>query len=113
MCIIGFGFRLPKQSNPDRSLAGAVVAAGTDVTKPSPETTSTALVTAPSPSMPALKRDSLPEAGKPRLRASGGDPRLGITALQALRDRAQVQPREEVLIIGDSGGVGTFAVQIA
>jgi len=37
----------------------------------------------------------------------------GLTALQALRDKAHVQPGESVLVNGAAGGVGTFAVQIA
>lgn len=40
-------------------------------------------------------------------------PQATFTALHALRDQGQVQPGQEILINGASGGVGTFAVQIA
>jgi NADPH:quinone reductase-like Zn-dependent oxidoreductase len=37
----------------------------------------------------------------------------GLTALQSVRDKAEAQPGRKILINGASGGVGTFAVQIA
>lgn len=40
-------------------------------------------------------------------------PEAGMTALQGLRDAGRIQPGQRALIIGASGGVGSFAVQIA
>jgi NADPH:quinone reductase-like Zn-dependent oxidoreductase len=61
----------------------------------------------------AAENDLLPKPANltPEESAAVGD--SAFTALAAVRDQGKVQPGDEVLINGASGGVGTFAVQIA
>jgi NADPH:quinone reductase-like Zn-dependent oxidoreductase len=44
---------------------------------------------------------------------AAGVPLAGLTALQAMRDKAKVQSGQQVLIVGAAGGIGSFAVQVA
>jgi NADPH:quinone reductase-like Zn-dependent oxidoreductase len=53
------------------------------------------------------------QAGRPQLCQAAAVAVSGLTALQGLRDAGRLRPGQHVLITGASGGVGTFAVQIA
>jgi NADPH:quinone reductase-like Zn-dependent oxidoreductase len=47
------------------------------------------------------------------VRPSSRQPLAGLTALQALRDKALVRSGHHILIVGAAGGISTFAVQLA
>jgi NADPH:quinone reductase-like Zn-dependent oxidoreductase len=111
---IGSGMRRPKDQTVGADLAGTVEAVGTGVTELQPGDEVFGVSGASWAEYAPARRERL--ARKPAnlsFEEAAAVPVAGITALQALRDKAQVQPGQKVLVNGASGGVGTFAVQLA
>ena len=112
--IAGFGLRAPKAPNPGRSVAGTVESVGKDVTgfEPGDEVYGTCDGSFAEYAA-ARARRLAPKPANVSFEQAAAVPVSALAALQAVRDRARVQAGQKVLIIGASGGVGTFAVQIA
>jgi NADPH:quinone reductase-like Zn-dependent oxidoreductase len=111
--VAGFGVRRPKYANPGRSLAGTVQDAG-DAAGFAPGDEVFGVCDGSFAQFAAVRADKL--ARKPSnvsFQDAAAVPISGLTALQAIRDHARVEPGQHVLIVGASGGVGSFAVQIA
>ena len=114
MRIMGFGFRGPKNRVPGLDVAGTVVAVGASVTRFAPGDEVFGISRGSFAEYAAAREDKL--AAKPQsltFEQAAVVPVSGITALQALRDAGKLEAGQRVLIIGASGGVGSYAVQIA
>ncbi|TFV87045.1 NAD(P)-dependent alcohol dehydrogenase [Blastococcus sp. CT_GayMR16] len=111
---LAFGLRTPRHPVRGREFAGRVEAVGSGVTTVRPgdeiygmgEGTFAEYVLA-SESKVAPRPANLSAVQAAALSISG------VTALQAVRDHGRVTAGQQVLVIGASGGVGSFAVQIA
>ncbi|MEW2502546.1 MULTISPECIES: NAD(P)-dependent alcohol dehydrogenase [unclassified Amycolatopsis] len=112
--LAGFGLRRPKYSNPGRNLAGTVEAVGRSVTGFTPGDEVFGMSTSTFAQNATARPGKLaPKPANLSFEQAAAVPVSGVTALQAVRDHGRVRAGEKVLIIGASGGVGTFAVQIA
>jgi NADPH:quinone reductase-like Zn-dependent oxidoreductase len=114
MRLAGFGVRTPKAPNPGRSVAGTVDSVGKDVTefKAGDDVYGTCDGSFAEYARARAGRLA-PKPANLSFEQAAAVPVSGLTALQAVRDQAQVQAGQKVLIIGASGGVGSFAVQLA
>ncbi len=114
MRLMGFGVRAPKSRVPGLDTAGTVVATGADVTR-----------LKVGDEVFGVSRGSFAEYACAREEKLARKPAnltfdqaavvaiSGLTALQSLCDVGRLRAGQRVLIVGASGGVGTFAVQIA
>src|SRR5438034_154041 len=115
MRVMGVGLRKPKDTRLGVDFAGTVEAVGKNVTKFKPGDEVFGGRTGAFAEYVCV-REARAVAVKPAsvtFEQAASVPIAGITALQGVRDKGKVQPGQKVLINGASGGVGTFAVQIA
>jgi NADPH:quinone reductase-like Zn-dependent oxidoreductase len=112
--VAGYGLRRPKVAGLGSELAGVVEAVGANVTGFAPGEAVFGTCSASFAEYASARPDKLTRMpANVSFEGAAGVPVSGVTALQALRDRGRVRAGQRVLIIGASGGVGTFAVQIA
>lgn len=112
--LAGYGITRPKQPTPGLDVAGRVVAVGAGVTRFTVGDEVFGIADGSFAEFAAAKEDKL--VHKPAnvsFESAGVAAVSGITALQALTDIGQVTSGQRVLVVGASGGVGSYAVQIA
>jgi NADPH:quinone reductase-like Zn-dependent oxidoreductase len=112
--LAGYGLRAPKNPVIGSDVAGVVEAIGKDVTRfrPGDEVFGIGKGSYAEHAI-ALEDKLAPKPANLTFEQAAVLAISGSTALQALRDHGRAEPGQEVQIVGASGGVGSFAVQIA
>jgi NADPH:quinone reductase-like Zn-dependent oxidoreductase len=112
--LAGFGFRAPKNPVIGSDVAGVVEAVGKDVSRFKAGDEVFGIGKGSYAEYVCAPEDKLaPRPENLTFEQAGVVAIMGSTALQALRDHGKARSGQEVLIVGASGGVGTYAVQIA
>jgi NADPH:quinone reductase-like Zn-dependent oxidoreductase len=114
MARLAIGLRTPKLPVLGWDVAGTVEAVGPNVTDIQPGDEVMGTTKGSFAELAIAKADDLvPKPAKLSFEEAGSLPISGITALRAIRDEADVQPGQTVLVVGAAGGVGSLVVQIA
>ncbi len=112
--LAGYGFRRPKRPSPGMDVAGVVEAIGHGVTEVGIGDEVYGSTNGSFADYAAVSTVKLaPKPANLSFEQAAAVPISGYTALQAVRDRGEVQPGQKVLVLGASGGVGHLAAQIA
>jgi len=107
------GWRRPREPGIGVDFAGVVEAIGAAVTDFVPGEEVYGARTGALAEYVCVKNAIAPKPAGLSFKQAAAIPVAAVTALQGLRDKGKLEPGQRVLIIGASGGVGTFAVQIA
>jgi NADPH:quinone reductase-like Zn-dependent oxidoreductase len=111
--LAGYGLRAPKNPVLGSDLAGLVEAVGTAVRGFAPGDEVLGIGKGTFAEYAVADQDKLvPKPANLTMEQAGAVAVSGLAALQAARDHGRIGPQRHVLVIGASGGVGTYAVQI-
>ncbi len=112
--VMGGGLLKPKYTRLGADIAGRVEAVGRNVKQFQPDDEVFGMIQGGFAEYACAPENALVlKPSNLSFEEAAAVPMAAVTALQGLRDTGQIQPRQKVLINGASGGVGTFAVQIA
>jgi NADPH:quinone reductase-like Zn-dependent oxidoreductase len=112
--LAGYGVRAPKYPVIGMDVAGVVTTVGASVTRFTPGDEVYGVGTGTYAEYArVLEKKLAPKPSRLTFEQAAVTPISGLTALQAVRDHGEVKANDRVLIIGASGGVGSYATQIA